>query len=149
MKNGVSDFSQCRPVRDDDYGPSAQRLLEILGNDPLRFRIERGCRFVQNQHTRVAQESAIRNAAAINKLLKGKHNAGGRSFTLGSGSGVRSTTFQDELVNPNSQISFHPITQDAAQEQIWIICGIGQFTVYHTADVGPINDRTYQYSVHG
>jgi hypothetical protein len=98
---------------------------------------------------RVAQECAIRNAAAINKLLKGKHNAGSRTFTLSSGAGVRSTVFTDELVNPNSQISFHPITQDAAQEQIWIVCGMGQFTVYHTPDVGPINDRSYQYSVHG
>jgi hypothetical protein len=99
---------------------------------------------------RLAQEVSVRQSLAINKLLKGKHNAGSRTFSALAGAGTTSVVIKDELVNPLSQISYHPTTANAAAQwmNVYIVCGIGQFTVFH-AGGGGTGDMTYAYSVHG
>jgi len=83
----------------------------------------------------------------INNLLKGKHNAAGRSFTCATSAAT--TVVTDDIVGPQSHITVQATTAAAAAElaTLYIVPGIGSFTVNHTNSA--TTGRTFSYSVQG
>src|SRR5690606_40895 len=45
-------------MRDDQHGPTFANLLHVSLNDPLALIVERTCRFVEDENTRISNQSA-------------------------------------------------------------------------------------------
>ena len=47
-----------QPVRDDDHGAALRHRLQIVLDDLLGFGVQRACRFIENQDSRIGDQGS-------------------------------------------------------------------------------------------